>query len=719
MECVIDRKDQWKLVVMASGTKNPGNLLGSGWHRSATSEQAVIDRWLSQWPDANVGLLLGPASGVIDVEYDSDQGRDILEPILKNCKTPTYRSAKSVHRLFAWEDCYAGQKAKFGFRGTEWRFGLDKAQSVIPPSLHESGVRYQWIIPPSECDVIALPLSAKEMLADMQADMTVPVVRASLQTYPSTSLINSARMYIASQSWHEMLMSRGWTLAKTIGEATYWWRPGKDFGSVSASLNYDGSDKLTVFSTSVFRLEAERTYDKFAFICACDYQNDPVECARSIVPSTFNFALPVFEPDDDDDLEVEQLPTDPGEFPTDCLLPSGLIADTALYTLATSDEPQPLLALAGAMCLCSVITGRKIRNERNNRTNVFVLGLGPSGCGKERPRNVNTELLSLAAGSHYLGAISIGSGHGVESQLREFPCKLFQLDEIGDLLKAIKKERSSGHMEIVVQKLKMLMTSSHTIYTNSAVSDSKMFFSIDQPHCVIFGTATPEKFWANLSLDAIEDGFLGRILPLEVPGYAATQYPVTLPPPQSLIDEIKAWIDFQPSEGNLAELAPDPVTYRMSDEASHRHRKYCESIDLRIPTNGSHRPTDGLWKRARGRAASLSLLFAASRQGPNKLGVIEIDDVELAIKMTNWITRKTIIKIAKHASENSWERDIQRVYALIEREPLSLSRITSKTQWLKSKDRREILDTLVTSGKIELYEESTKTKKRMVYRKKS
>ena len=290
------------------------------------------------------------------------------------------------------------------------------------------------------------------------------------------------------------------------------------------------------------------------------------------------------------------------------------------------------------------------------------------------------------------------------------------LDEIGDLLKAIKKERSSGHMEIIIQKLKMLMTSSHTIYSNSAVSDSKMFFTIDQPHCVIFGTATAEKFWSNLSLDAVEDGFLGRILPFEVAGYSHTSHPVLHPVPDTIIEQVKAWINFMPSDGNLAIQAPKPVIYKQTPQAFARHQKYCDSIDSRIPKDGKHRPTDGLWKRARGRAASLALLFAASRQGPNKDAVIDIQDVELAIKFSNWITRKTIFKIATQASENQWESDCQRVFNIIKQHEIGLTALISKTRWLRSRDRKEIIETLIGSGKIELTEVTTKTKKRLFYK---
>ncbi len=419
-----------------------------------------------------------------------------------------------------------------------------------------------------------------------------------------------------------------------------------------------------------------------------------------------------FEPDASE-IELSKV-IDPGEFPSDCLLPPGFIADVVKYTLLTSDEPQPILALGGAMCLLSVLTGRKIRNQRDNRTNLFVLGLGPSGCGKDRPRKVNVDILTNIAHPEMIGAVSLGSGHGLESQLRIHPSKLFQLDEIGDLLKAIKKERGSGHMEAILQKIKMLTTSAHQMYTNSATADSKMFFTIDQPHLVIFGTATPEKFWNNLTVDSIEDGFMGRILPLEVTGYGETQEPEIMEIPQTILDQAKAWAEFS-TGGNLSLISPNPVVYRMTQDASDRHMKYCRDIDDKIPKDGTHKSTDGLWKRARGRAASLALLFAASRIGPSTSGVIDLDDVELSIKVVNWITRRTIFKVMTQVHENEFQKNCNRILEIIRKQPLDATQLNHRAKWLTSKQRKEILFHLEECGDIESKSVSTKTKSRIVY----
>ena len=78
--------------------------------------------------------------------------------------------------------------------------------------------------------------------------------------------------YNQKTTWDEILIPLGWKKAYTQGEKTTWTRPGKDFG-VSATTNYQGTDKFRVFSTSTI-FEAERSYDKFGAYTAIHHNGD-------------------------------------------------------------------------------------------------------------------------------------------------------------------------------------------------------------------------------------------------------------------------------------------------------------------------------------------------------------------------------------------------------------------------------------------------------------
>lgn len=66
-------------------------------------------------------------------------------------------------------------------------------------------------------------------------------------------------------SWDEIMSSGGYQFDRTMGEETFWVRPGKNRrDGHSCTTNYGGSDLLYVFSTEMEGFEPERSYSKFA-----------------------------------------------------------------------------------------------------------------------------------------------------------------------------------------------------------------------------------------------------------------------------------------------------------------------------------------------------------------------------------------------------------------------------------------------------------------------
>lgn len=141
-----------QFVRLARGEKRP---LGAAWQTKATGDLTYVKQWMST--GSNVGLLLGPASGVVDVEFDVPAGREQLAAFgVLDIATPTWRSARGEHRLFRWEP-WMPAAAVVHADDLELRIGGRAAQSVIPPSRHPSGVPYEWIVRPGDVPVAAFP----------------------------------------------------------------------------------------------------------------------------------------------------------------------------------------------------------------------------------------------------------------------------------------------------------------------------------------------------------------------------------------------------------------------------------------------------------------------------------------------------------------------------------------------------------------------------------
>lgn len=140
------------VVRVARREKRP---LGTAWQTKATDNPDDVARWLAA--GSNIGILLGPMSGVVDVEYDTPEGREQLAAFgLLDIPTPTWRSARGEHRLFRWEP-WMPPTAVIKLGAIEIRIGGRAAQSVLPPSVHPTGVAYQWTTSPAEVGIAHFP----------------------------------------------------------------------------------------------------------------------------------------------------------------------------------------------------------------------------------------------------------------------------------------------------------------------------------------------------------------------------------------------------------------------------------------------------------------------------------------------------------------------------------------------------------------------------------
>ena len=141
-----------RFVRLARREKRP---LGAAWQTKATDSLEAISQWLAA--GHNLGLLLGPESGVVDVEFDDPAGIEQLAAFgITDIHTPTWRSARGEHRLFRWEP-WMPLTAVVKADSLEIRLGGRAAQSVLPPSVHPTGERYEWIVPPSLVAIATFP----------------------------------------------------------------------------------------------------------------------------------------------------------------------------------------------------------------------------------------------------------------------------------------------------------------------------------------------------------------------------------------------------------------------------------------------------------------------------------------------------------------------------------------------------------------------------------
>ncbi len=149
-------------VICNPETKRP---YGKAWQTKSLSQEE-IDKRLAKNPAMTIGLLLGPLSGVVDVECDSEPAAERYKELLGNVQTPAWRSKRGTHHLYKWDERLMAVLAVVKIDGIEYRLGGSAAaQSICPPSVVE-GVKREWLsgLSPAECELAVLPESIIELL---------------------------------------------------------------------------------------------------------------------------------------------------------------------------------------------------------------------------------------------------------------------------------------------------------------------------------------------------------------------------------------------------------------------------------------------------------------------------------------------------------------------------------------------------------------------------
>ena len=83
---------------------------------------------------------------------------------------------------------------------------------------------------------------------------------------------------------------------------------------------------------------------------------------------------------------------DVGTMPLALLRVNGFINEVMDYTLKSAPYPNIAMAFCGALAVQAYLCGRKVRDECDKRTNLYLLGLAHSSAGKDWPRKVNTRI---------------------------------------------------------------------------------------------------------------------------------------------------------------------------------------------------------------------------------------------------------------------------------------------------------------------------------------
>jgi hypothetical protein len=195
----------------------------------------------------------------------------------------------------------------------------------------------------------------------------------------------------------------------------------------------------------------------------------------------------------------------------------GVLEEMMRLIVDTGFRPQPELALGASIAAVAVLMGRRYRAENGARPNVYVVGVGKSGSGKNHARNVIGRLFDQAGVDRYLGASKIASGSGLIKALTAQPSQLYMLDEFGQFLQGVTDRKKSPKHVIEIGDLFLeLYTSSDGIYRGTDFAGGgateRKREAIVNPALCLYGTTTSGHLWEALGATSRDDGSLARYL---------------------------------------------------------------------------------------------------------------------------------------------------------------------------------------------------------------
>jgi hypothetical protein len=502
----------------------------------------------------------------------------------------------------------------------------------------------------------------------------------------------------------EILRRHGWTMARG-GENEYWRRPGKTDGW-SATLK-DGV--FHVFSTSAAPFEDKKPYSPFAVYALLEHGGDYSTAAAALRVAGYGSdvrggvdlvgivcPVPALS-----STEREPGPTDPGPLPPEMLRVPGFISEVMDYCLETAPYPNTVLAFAGALALQAFLGGRKVRDQADNRTNIYLLGLAYSAVGKDWPRKINTKVVHHIGLSSCLGD-GFASGEGIQDLMLVRPNMFFQTDEIDGLLVSINQAKDARHESIMSTLLRMY-SASNSVFPMRPKAGKTSSEAIDQPSLVVYGTAIPNHYYEALSERMLTNGFFARNIILESGPRSAGQEPRVRPLPDRVLEAAKWWGDFQPGKGNLENWHPEPAIVEYTDEALKwfsDSRKECENQYSLAESRGDPVGTT-VWGRVNENSRKLALLYAISDN--HRSPQIDLAAAQWATRFVMHQTRRMLYMAHSHVAVNPFHADCLRLMQKLREAPdrMLTHSVLLKRMKVDAQTFQKITETLILQGDIE------------------
>lgn len=383
--------------------------------------------------------------------------------------------------------------------------------------------------------------------------------------------------------------------------------------------------------------------------------------------------------------------------------PPGLVGDIAKWMTACALRPQPALAIGAALAIVGTAGARLFTTPvMDGSLALYVLGLAPTGTGKEAAMHVGMRLMAAADLEKHLGPNELVSDVAVGNRVAKMPLCLCFMDEFGDTLRKVYAKHAHPSARAVLKEFRTLWGNNNGVYRTSEAATREAHM-IEAPALSMFAASTHEQFYSAIEGGAVHDGTLNRFLILEGSqkpdrNYAALDSKQV---PNALSDCLKRIYRHGGLQATALRNSPERLGYDLvpltwgSVEAHQAYMALAEQMEDE---------SNDLLVRTAEMAVRIASIVAIGRLSLT----VSADDFaygqELALQSARLMQRGTEERMA----DTEHGRNVNEVLRYIREQRKTTRRdVSRKFRGLDKRKRNEILEQLVEEDAIAIYEVQT------------
>lgn len=662
----------------------------------ATTDESTIVGWWRKWPNAQVAVDCGRAKLVV-VDLDLGKGKDGIAAFarLKDdhgsdmCGLIASTPRGGRHYVYRMPDepitCSVDVIAGSGIdvRG--------QGGYIVIPSPASPGRDWSIGDPFDEDDIAPMPAWLDALVRGRKASnpspgtdtgTTIPLlpdqeasIRAALAVVPADS----------RDVWIRVGMALKSTCAKEQAFAiwTDWSKTSSKFDARTQRKQWD--------SLREFRMSGTEVTIATLFHVAKEhgYEGEVVDPPPPSVPT---------------DALVPQSTRKP--FPVELLNVPGLVGDITEWIVNSSVRPQPALSLASALVTLGAVLGRRVASPTDVRTNVYCLGIGETGCGKDPSVRLPQALLARAGMLWAFGPGEWKSDSGLRAALAENPSHACYLDEFVKQLEGMCSKFAPPHLRGIKAQMLQAYSSANSVMPAAAYADRTVNkpTTIEQPCLSVYGVGVPGEMFKVLDGEAIKDGLLNRFLVFFSDDFLPRRKRVLRAmPPDVLVQRLQA-LERMTSLGdiaNRAEGATDPRVIPFTDRAWELYEQIEDHAEAQIrKLHAAQNPLRDLWVRFGQNVQKVALIRSVADDPARPM---DLPDLEWGAALVEWCTDRVIVEAEARVAESAHEVTVKKVLRLVADAGIlgiTKHQLTKRTQWLKGHERKDVMTTLLESGQI-------------------